>query len=418
MFKKLTISLLALVVILVSCSDNTTENPVIKEIKIGALLSKTGGGKSLGESAEAALQIALEDINDVLEMQNAKFRISLVIEDTQTNPDVALQKLQEFHAQGIRFVVGPQVSAEAEKILSYANENKMVLLSPTSVAISLAIPNDNLYRLTPSDHSQGLAMATYMVSMNKKHIVGVIRDDVWGNDLQTSVSQSLSENAGFSFNKTLKYKTNETLYFNLLTELMNETEKARILDDSYATVGIYLASFAEGAEIIKNIEVFQGLTEPVWFGASAFANNKTVETDTAVGRIAHRIGLVCPIYGFNDDAKTNWEPLMADIESLIGRTPDIYAVCAYDALILAGLTYKYLSSQSEFEESNSEKLIPGLKTTANSYVGANGKIEFDNAGDRANADYDFWGVKEETQGKYVWKKTAKFITKTKQIITY
>ena len=101
--------LIASIVFLSSCSDSPTDNKQTMEITVGALLSKTGSGKSLGESAETALLIALEEINESLTAQKAGFKIKLLIEDTQTNPDVALQKIQELYSKGIRFVIGPQI---------------------------------------------------------------------------------------------------------------------------------------------------------------------------------------------------------------------------------------------------------------------------------------------------------------------
>ena len=68
------------------------------------------------------------------------------IEDTKRNPDVALEKLKSLADKGIRIVIGPQTSAELNKVKYYANNNGILLISYSSTATSLAIAKDNIFR--------------------------------------------------------------------------------------------------------------------------------------------------------------------------------------------------------------------------------------------------------------------------------
>ena len=96
-------------------------------VTLGALLPLTGVSSSLGESEEAALKIAFKDINENFSKNHSTLRIELVIEDTQTNPAISVEKLKHLTAKGIRIVIGPATSAELEVTQDYANSNGVLL---------------------------------------------------------------------------------------------------------------------------------------------------------------------------------------------------------------------------------------------------------------------------------------------------
>ncbi len=69
-------------------------------ILIGALLPLTGTLSSFGESAEASLTLAVDDVNDQLANSGSSSRVRLVIEDTKTDPNVACEKLMDIASKG------------------------------------------------------------------------------------------------------------------------------------------------------------------------------------------------------------------------------------------------------------------------------------------------------------------------------
>ena len=97
--------------------------PTTEEIKFGALLPLTGDLSAGGEGAQAALEIATDEINDYLSEVNSNARVTLVIEDTQASPAVALDKLDSLAQNGIKLVIGPDSSAEVQAIKASADEN-------------------------------------------------------------------------------------------------------------------------------------------------------------------------------------------------------------------------------------------------------------------------------------------------------
>src|ERR1041384_6852685 len=71
-----------------------------KQIVIGALLSITGGWPTLGHSSAAAIQIAASDVNAYFDKIGIDLQISVVIENTELRPDLALTKLQQLSRDG------------------------------------------------------------------------------------------------------------------------------------------------------------------------------------------------------------------------------------------------------------------------------------------------------------------------------
>jgi ABC-type branched-subunit amino acid transport system substrate-binding protein len=54
---------LALALGVAACGDDSTEPVDSNQLVVGALLSLTGPGRTLGQTSEAALQLAADDLN-------------------------------------------------------------------------------------------------------------------------------------------------------------------------------------------------------------------------------------------------------------------------------------------------------------------------------------------------------------------
>jgi branched-chain amino acid transport system substrate-binding protein len=93
--------------------------------------------------------MAINDINAMLTSTGSSVRFQRVVADYALDTTKALAALNAFKAQGITVVVGPLNSGTASGILQVADSNQIVLISPSSTAPQLAIPNDYLFRTAP-----------------------------------------------------------------------------------------------------------------------------------------------------------------------------------------------------------------------------------------------------------------------------
>jgi branched-chain amino acid transport system substrate-binding protein len=150
----------------------------------------------LGESEQAALKVATRDVNEHLFKTHSSIGIELIIEDTQTNPSVSLEKLKHLAAKGIKIVIGPATSAELKATQDYASTNGILLISPSSTAPSLAIRGNNVFRFVPDDTHQAQAISKLMWDDGIRAVIPFWRTDVYGNDLVKATKQSVQERGG------------------------------------------------------------------------------------------------------------------------------------------------------------------------------------------------------------------------------
>jgi branched-chain amino acid transport system substrate-binding protein len=398
-------------VVLASCSEDSSTNGKSTEIKVGVLLTLTGDGSSLGETAQAGLEIAKDEIAQHVKDINTDYSFTLMIEDTESDTAKALQKLRYFASQGIDIVIGPQTSAEAAHCKAFADSNSILLVSPTSVATSLAIPDDNLYRLTPSDAKQAEAVTKMMVEDGKKYIVAIVRDDVWGNDLINSAESYLDDRGG-RMHHIEYYQPGTADYSDEIFQIERYVEDATDIDGNSDVVGVYMVSFAEGGDILEQSAGGEWASKVKWYGSSAFAENKALlENHNAAEFAANVRGLPCPVFGFVESAKNKWEPIAEQIENAVGRPADMYSLCAYDAFWIVAKTWLAADLPADIES-----LRGHLVDQAATYSGATGNTTFNAAGDRAEANYDFWGIEDD--GGYKWVKVATYDTKSGILTRY
>jgi branched-chain amino acid transport system substrate-binding protein len=379
------------------------------EIRVGVLLSLTGSGSSSGESSQASLQLAKTDIQAWLNSMGMKAGLNLIIEDTKTDTAIALEKLRNFFSQGIRWVIGPYSSAELAHIKPFADRNGILVISPSSVAVSLAIPGDNIFRFVSSDRIQGEAMTALLTDNKIKRLIPVIRDDVWGNDLLGATSKDFSAQGG-SVAPPVKYNVSAMNLPVILADLDNAVGEA-LQTYGQSEVGIYLLCFAEGSSILKGAREKENLLKVRWYGGSAYALNSSLLADTAAARFASLHGLPCPLYGLDESARYIWEPLRSRIAAIIGRQPDVYALTAYDALWVVVRTILALEGNNDIV-----KMKQYFTDQSDHYFGASGNTMLNEAGDRAMGNYDFWAVSPLLPNGFEWKRVAWYNSATGSLV--
>ena len=205
MFRYLII--LCLFVLIVSCNEDCLCPNDNYEIKIGVLISLSGYGSSTGESTAEALNIANDEINSYLSSIKTPYRIKLIFENTQTDTSIVLDKAKALASQGCKVIIGPYSSAELSAIKKWADDYGYLIISPSSVSISLAIPNDNIFRFAPNDETQAKAITKMLKEDKIETIIPIVRDDLWGNDLLNATTASFTQAGGKVLN-AIKYNPN------------------------------------------------------------------------------------------------------------------------------------------------------------------------------------------------------------------
>ena len=369
-----------------------------EEVTIGALLNLTGDGASGGESANAALKLASEDVNDYLSEVGADIKIKIVIEDTGTDPALALEKLKILAKNGIKVVIGPQTSLEIESVKDYADRNNILLISPSSTAPSLAISGDNLFRFCPDDTHQAKALAALMWQDNIRAVVPMWRDDNWGDEL-ASATKADFDSLGGRVLEGIKYAPSTKDFLSELSALSARVEESAAAYGTKA-VAVHLISLDEAAVILNQVPGHPVLSSVKWYGSDGAALSREIVGNEQSAQSAGAVGFACPIYG--EGKNDRYALIQTRIQNEIKRRPDAYALAGYDAAWVA--TQAYLAAGVTGTLAALKKAILQV---SQSYYGTTGWMVLNPAGDREFADYDFWAVLQEGNA-FQWQHVARY----------
>jgi branched-chain amino acid transport system substrate-binding protein len=405
MNRKSCISICIILAILLSgCIESSGETANIgatsepENITIGALLPLTGSVASIGEASQVALEVSAEDINGYFSGLGSGMNVELVVKDTESDPEMALEKLKELDEMGIKIVIGPQGSDEVEAVLDYANENGIILLSTASTASSLAIPDDNLFRLVPDDTNQGMVLATLMNDEGISTLIPMYRNDVWGNGLADEVEKNFKALNGTVL-EGIAYEP-ENANHSAEVEALNEKVISATSEHGSGSVAVLLCSYREATEIFALARDYPALSEVKWYGTDGIALNKELINDNNAASFAAAVNVSASMYGYLND-NTRSKAIELKIEEQLGRLPESYALAAYDALWIA--TYVYQDPISD----NDEIIKLAMTSNTDRYHGISGWTILNENGDRESWTYYIWTVTEEN-GSYQWEeyKTA------------
>ena len=377
------------------------------EVKIGVLLPLTGDLASYGEAARAAAQLAEQDINAWLQAAGAPFTIKMVIEDTQTDPTVAQQKFDTLVSQGIKIILGPMTSAEVSALKDAADSNQVLLISPSSTAPQLAIPDDFVFRFCPTDLIQGPAIAKIMQNDGVNAVVALVRADDWGRGLIKSSLDAFKKLVPDAVTETIEYDPKNPNF-------AQQVAQVRDLVNKYLgqgkKVGVLLIAFNEAVQVFQQADQYDVLKQVRWYGSDGTALLSEIVNDPVAGRFAAQVKFINPIFAAAKSGK--FEDVNKRLTDILGRQPDTYALALYDSAWVVTLA---LMATGSYDAVKVKEILP---TTARAFYGTTGEIVLNEAGDRAFADYALWQVKETAEGKYEWVNVGMYKYATNSIEYY
>jgi branched-chain amino acid transport system substrate-binding protein len=379
---------------IVSCRKDH-EHEEVHEIKVAALLSQTGGWSNLGITSKASLEIAVDEINADFKCRHIPFRIELTVFETQLDPVIAAQTVENISASGYKFIIGPQSSAELALVKPIADSLGILVVSQGSTASSLAIANDMVFRFVPGDQIEGAALANTMKNAGKQALVTVARNDAGNIGLQNSVGNNFTNLGG----NVVSVGTYETTVADFTTVLADVKSQILSFNSTYTNdqIAVYLASFDEAVALFNQASADPTLSGVNWYGGDGFVKNSALLQDPAAAQFALATNFFCPDFGLPMSTEYLWSSIITTINGMTGIQSDAYTVAAYDAMHV-------ISKMIEAEDGipgSSTSLQSAFLNAANGYSGATGVISLNENGDRASGSFDYWGI-ENVNGTYQW----------------
>ena len=341
--------------------------PPVTIVKIGHVGPLTGGIAHLGKDNENGVRLALDEANAKNPtIDGKKVKFELMGEDDQADPKVGAtvaQKLVDAKVAGVVGHLNSGVTIPASEIYNKAGI-PMISGSATNPKVT-----ENGYKIAfrtvGRDDQQGPAVAQYLAAEVKPKTVAVIDDaTAYGEGLANEVEKTLTA-AGIKVLPREKGTDKTNDWKAVLTKIKGKKPDAIFYGGMDATGGPLIK---QGKEL--------GLKVVYAFGDGAC----TDEMGKLAGEAAE--GLLCSQAGIPTSASSK-----TFLDSFKAKYGDVkqYAPFTYDAAHLL------IAAMQKANSIDPAKYLPELAKI--SHTGATGKIEFDEKGDRKNAEITIFTLK-------------------------
>ena len=356
-----------------------------KTITIGALLDLSGDLSDQGKKAQDSTKIAISDLNSALAASNCTVRFAIQVSDYALSNDQALSELQAFHASGISVVVGPLNSGSAQYVLTYAVNNHIVLISPSSTSPTLAIADDYLFRTVPNDAAQGAADGRMIWDRGAKSIIIIERHDSYGDGLANATAAKFKALGGTVID-TIPYDTKATTYSSQVDQINTDYTSN---NSTKGPIAIDAISFQEFGTIIQEMNAAHPALVNIampWFGVDGEAQNSLIaNSSSTVGALTAKVKLPSTLYAAENNTKS-----VAFLNAFASQNPgvtcDTYCLGAYDDVWLGALATLQAGS------TDGAKIQAVVQSTAIGMYGLTGSMGLQPSGDRIPTAYEIWKV--------------------------
>jgi ABC-type branched-subunit amino acid transport system substrate-binding protein len=346
--------------------------PVLPDtIKIGSLMALSGLLGPMGVEIKLGVELAVAQVNERGGIAGRP--VKLIMEDTGTDPAKALEAFKKLvEVDGVKVVIGPMASGELMAIGEYANERKVVVISPsaTSPLITEKFPNDFIFRTVGSDTFQGKAMAEIMVKRNYTNIAVLVMDNAYGRGVEKEAKAVLGDRVVL----TVRYDPTK-LDFRTELEMVKGKKPGAVL-----YVGYY-----EDAKVMFKQALELGLDKIPWVAAEGIYGEPMFESPVAAEFMSRNVTGTRPIA---PTGTIGYKMFYDAFMKAYKKAPGMYCDTAYDATMMALLAIGHAG------EYDGAKIRSSLIYISQNYVGATGHKIFDENGDQLTQVYEIWAVKK------------------------
>ena len=363
------------------------------EVEVGVIYPLTGRLSSKGAENLAGTQLGVDDFNAFLRSINEDWQMVLSVEDSETDPNAALEKAQTLLSRGIDIVIGPETSGNTGQVKPYADTNDMMLISCCSTAPSLAIAGDSVYRLVPDDSKQGVAVGKLLDSSGIKAVVPIWRGDAYGDGLRDAAKADFESRGGF-VHDGIRYTPDAVEFSGEVASLADQVQE--VVDEYGADqVAVFMISFDESVQLVQGSTNYDILGDVRWFGSESLTKGTPLVEDRIAREFVNTVQFTSMQIAENRGEV--YERVTNHILNTYGNLPTTFVYQAYDAAWLVGLSILETGST----DAASVKSV--FHEVAADYSGALGATTLNEAGDLAAADYAIWNISGDT-----WIETGKY----------
>ena len=356
--KKLIALALALALALTVCSAFAEEPITLKIAHIGPL---TGGAALYGVATSRGAQVAVEEINAA----GGKYKIELIDQDDQHNPEISLNAYQEAKKQGAQMIVGTTTSDPCIAVGEEAFADRMFMLTPSASSVKVTAGKDNVYQMCFTDPNQGITAANYIADKALGTKIAVI----------TNVSDPYSTGIRDAFLDTIEARglevVSETEFNEGDADFSVQVNDAKSAGADLVFLPIYYGPASMIIQTAKGIDY-----APVFFGVDGMDGILTIpEFDIS---LAEGVMLLCPFAASSSDELT--QKFVTAYYAKFGENPIQFAADSYDCVYALVQAAEIAGITSDMSAADCcEKLIAAMQQLE--YTGLTGTSTWDASGE-------------------------------------
>ena len=336
--------------------DSASGGPIL----LGTISPNTGNLAAYGTAIMNGVNLAVEEINAAGGVLGSQ--IQVINADDQGDPTECMNAFNSLVSQGVGLIIGSVTSSCTSAITDSANEEEVVLTSPSSTADSITTEDDYVFRACYADSFQGAIAAAYAKQAGYAK-VGVVycAADTYSKGLYDSFSAACEkygvEVAAVESTASMDVQD----YTNQFASLVNAGVELVYAPYYYDIIGPYLVTQARAAGytgIIMGADGYDGAPSYVVEGADLTAFNGVYWTNH---------------YDPADESELVQDFVKA-FQDKYGETPMAMSALAYDCV------YMYKTAMEAAGSADPAAVRDAMAETSLTYECVTGTFTLDESG--------------------------------------
>lgn len=359
--------ILSLLLVLAACAPEPVEPEMADEpempeepemgetIVMGAVMPLSGDAASYGEPISQQLMLAVDNINEAGGIDGKMLEIKL--EDGKCNPkDASTAATKLIDVDGVKVIFGGVCSGETLGMAPIAEQNEVVLISPSATSPDITDAGDYVFRTAPSDAYAAKVAAEKAIEMGFMKAAILHETTDYAQGLQRTF-ETVFEESGGEIAAVESFSTEDT-------DL--RTQALKIKNTNADAVYVVPQTPAKGALAVKQLQE-QGVE------AQLFTAELLIGRDVAKENAELFEGMIGVEAAFDDEGGIASE-VLAEYQSEYGEPPwPFYQAAVRDAV--------YVVADAVREHGYDATAIKDALYATENWEGAVGDLTFDENGD-------------------------------------
>jgi branched-chain amino acid transport system substrate-binding protein len=253
-------SILILQWFLVGCQKSPSS------IEIGYIGSLSGKFSDLGTSARDGALLAVEEINSSGGINGHPVRF--IIGDDAGDAGKAVELVEDMGKKGIRFIIGPFITASGTAVLPVVNRLGILTISATTMGENLEDKDDYYFKILPSTRSYGKQMGRFALENGYRRIAFISdsRNDPYCPSFVNGFNSIFEGTAEYSFADASFDSSEEYSYLKTFEGVIDDRTDgvvicasaldtaiySQLVKKSFPSIQLFSSSWGISSELVEN----------------------------------------------------------------------------------------------------------------------------------------------------------------------